>query len=163
MCGETHRMATNEGKQTRMWKPKYVIYFKLPYWSPFCSEWRGSRRVDSKSFLFYLLSNLSSRETFCLKSFIYVQKIEKLKMMLLQRKRRWKGTITWPFFFFFPLWGLVISREQVAGAHLWYPRGRSLYRNQAQENVCLQTSPWTKSIWTVQFIFFTPCWSSLNS
>lgn len=130
MCGETHRMATNEGKQTRMWKPKYVIYFKLPYWSPFCSEWRGSRRVDSKSFLFYLLSNLSSRETFCLKSFIYVQKIEKLKMMLLQRKRRWKGTITWPFFFFH--YGV-----------LWYPENRwlALIFGTQGEDHCIGTKP----------------------
>lgn len=130
MCGETHRMATNEGKQTRMWEPKYVIYFKLPYWSSFCSEWRGSRRVDSKSFLFYLLSNLSSRETFCLKSFIYVQKIEKLKMMLLQRKRRWKGTITWPFFFFH------------YGA-LWYPENRwlALIFGTQGEDRCIGTKP----------------------
>lgn len=85
----------------------------------------------ARAFYFIYLSNLSSRETFCLKSFIYVQKIEKLKMMLLQRKRRWKGTITWPFFFF-PLWGLVISREQVAGAHLWSTQG---------EDHCIGTKP----------------------
>lgn len=110
----------------------------------------------ARAFYFIYLSNLSSRETFCLKSFIYVQKIEKLKMMLLQRKRRWKGTITWPFFFFSIMGPCDIQRTGGWRSSLVYPRGRSLYRNQAQENVCLQTSPWTKSIWTVQFIFSPP-------
>lgn len=42
----------------------------------------------ARAFYFIYLSNLSSRGTFRLKSFIYVQKIETLKMMLLYRKRR---------------------------------------------------------------------------
>lgn len=155
MCDDTCRMAIDEGKQARMWKPKYMIYFKLPYWSPFCSEWRGSRRMESKSFLFYLFVKSFIQRNLPLEIFYVCPKDRKVKNDAAAQKAKMKRYhhLTPPFF---PLWGLMISREQVAGAHIWYPRGRSLYRNQAQENVCLQTSPWTKSIWTVQFIFSPP-------
>lgn len=162
MCGYTRRMATNEGKQTRMWKPKYVIYFKPPYWSPFCSEWRGSRRVDSKSFLFYLFVKSFIQRNLLLEIFYLCPKDRKVKNDAVAEKAKMKRYHHLTFFFSI-MGPCDIQRTGGWRSSLVYPRGRSLYRNQAQENVCLQTSPWTKSIWTVQFIFFTPCWSSLNS
>lgn len=115
-----------------MWKPKYVIYFKLPYWSPFCSEWRGSRRVDSKSFLFYLFVKSFIQRNLLLEIFYLCPKDRKVKNDAVAEKAKMKRYHHLTFFFFFPLWGLVISREQVAGAHLWSTQG---------EDHCIGTKP----------------------
>lgn len=131
MCGETHRMATNEGKQTRMWKPKYVIYFKLPYWSSFCSEWRGSRRVDSKSFLSILFVVKSFiQRNLLLEIFYLCAKDRKVKNDAAAEKAKMKRYHHLTFFFFH------------YGA-LWYPENRwlALIFGTQGEDHCIGTKP----------------------